>query len=82
MSLFSNIKNNKFYYPPIIKVKNNNMNLLHINNVKNNKSKKININFLKNINKIVPITKSNSYNNISNGYKKNDFYLKDQNNNS
>ena len=82
MSLFSNIKNNKFYYPPIIKVKNNNMNLLHINNVKNNKSKKININSLKNINKIVPITKSNSYNNISNGYKKNDFYLKDQNDNS
>jgi len=73
MSLFTNIKNNKFYYPPIVKVKNNNIHLSNLNN-KNTRIKKSNNNALKNINRIFHITKSNSYSNISNGTKKNDFF--------
>ena len=83
MSLFSGAKNNKYYYPPIVKIKKNNNHLSDIGNIKNIKNKKNNNNIsLKNINQILHLTKSNSYNNITNGNKKNDFMIKDQDSNS
>ena len=85
MSLFSGAKNNKFYYPPIVKPRKNNIHLSDINNLKSIKPKKKNTNnnkSLKAINQILHITKSNSYNNITNRSKKNDLILKDQDNNS
>ena len=82
MSLFSGAKNNKFYYPPILKVRKNNIHLSDINNLKNTKNKKINNISLKSVNQILQMTKSNSYNNIINANKKNDFYIKDQDTNN
>ena len=85
MSLFSGVKNNKFYYPPIVKTRKNNNFLSDINNFKNIKPKKHNTNnnlTLKSINQILHLTKSNSHNNITNGNKKSDFLIKDQDNNS
>ena len=82
MSLFSGAKNNKFYYPPLLKVRKNNIHLSDINNLKNTKNKKINNISLKSVNQILQMTKSNSYNNIINANKKNDFYIKDQDTNN
>ena len=85
MSLFSGAKNNKFYYPPIVKPRKSNIHLSDINNLKSIKPKKNNTNnnkSLKAINQILHITKSNSYNNITNRSKKNDLIIRDQDNNS
>jgi hypothetical protein len=41
MSLFSSAKNNKYFYPPIVKIKKYNNHLSDIYNKKNTKNKKI-----------------------------------------
>ena len=69
MSLFSNAKNSKLYYPPIGKVRhNNNIHLTDINSLKGLKIKKnININTQitpKKIYRNLHLNKSSSYNNI------------------
>ena len=79
MSLFSGAKNNKFFYPPIVKIKKNNHHLSDIYNSKHTKNKKNNNLSLKSTNQII---KSNSYSNMINGNKKIDFYIKEQNNDS
>ena len=79
MSFLSNIKNPKYYYPPIGITKNNNIHLTDVNNLKVLKIKK-NIN-----NRIIPkkitrnlhLNKSNSYNNIQNSNNKNDLYYQE-----
>ena len=85
MSLFSNIKNSKYYYPPIGRVKNNNnIHLTDINIIKNFKIKK-NINnqiIPKKITRNLHLNKSNSYNNISNLNNKNDLYTQENTDNS
>ena len=85
MSLFSNIKNSKYYYPPIGRMKNNNnIHLTDINIIKNFKIKK-NINnqiIPKKITRNLHLNKSNSYNNISNINNKNDLYTQENTDNS
>ena len=85
MSLFSNIKNSKYYYPPIGRMKNNNnIHLTDINIIKNFKIKK-NINnqiIPKKITRNLHLNKSNSYNNISNLNNKNDLYTQENTDNS
>ena len=79
MSFLSNIKNPKYYYPPIGITKNNNIHLTDVNNLKVLKIKK-NIN-----NHIIPkkmtrnlhLNKSNSYNNFQNSNNKNDLYYQE-----
>ena len=79
MSLFSVSKNNKFYYPPILKIRKNNILLSDISNLKNIKNKKNKNNIsLKTSNQILQMTKSNSYNNLTNNNNKNDFFTKDK----
>ena len=68
------IKNTKFYYPPIGKVRNNNN--IHLTDINTNKKFKIkkNINNQitpKKITRNLHLSKSNSYNNISNPNNKN-----------
>lgn len=85
MSLFSNNKNNKYYYPPIGKVRNNNnIHLTDINMIKGFKLKK-NINSqIINKKKIrnLHLNKSNSYINITNPNNKNDLYIPENTDNS
>ena len=85
MSLFSNIKNSKYYYPPIGRMKNNNnIHLTDINIIKDFKIKK-NINnqiIPKKITRNLHLNKSNSYNNISNINNKNDLYTQENTDNS
>ena len=80
MSLNSNIKNTKYYYPPIGKVRNNtNIHLTDINMIRGFKIKK-NLNNQNNSRKItrnLHINKSNSYNNISNQMNKKDLYIQE-----
>ena len=83
MSLFTNIKSNKYYYPPIGKVKNNNnIHLTDINIIKNLSLKK-NLNnqiIPKKITRNLHLNKNNSYNNIINSNNKNDLYSQDTDN--
>jgi len=85
MSLNTNIKNSKLYYPPIGKVRNNNnIHLTDINMIKGYKIKK-NINNLINPKKIsrnLHINKSNSYSNITNQINKKNLYTQDNTDNS
>ena len=80
MSLNSNKKNTKYYYPPIGKVRNNNnIHLTDINMIRGFKIKK---NLIKKINpkkiaRNLHLNKSNSYNNISNQINKKDLYIQD-----
>ena len=80
MSLNTNIKNTKYYYPPIGKVRNNtNIHLTDINMIRGFKTKK-NLNNQTNSRKItrnLHINKSNSYNNISNQMNKKDLYIQE-----
>ena len=80
MSLNTNIKNTKYYYPPIGKVRNNtNIHLTDINMIRGFKIKK-NLNNQTNSRKItrnLHINKSNSYNNISNQMNKKDLYIQE-----
>ena len=77
MSLFSGAKNNKYYYPPIVKIRKNNVYLSDLNNLKSIKNKKNNN--IRSLNQNFHINKSNSYTNVVNVNKKNEF-LKEQDN--
>ena len=80
MSLYSNKKNNKYYYPPIGKVRNNhNIHLTDINNIKGYKIKKnlVNQNIPKNLIRNLHLNKSNSYTNYYNLNTKNDLYTQE-----
>ena len=85
MSLFSNNKNYKYYYPPIGKVRNNNnIHLTDINMIKGFKLKKNINNQIINKKKIrnLHLNKSNSYINITNSNNKNDLYIPENTDNS
>ena len=85
MSLFSNNKNYKYYYPPIGKVRNNNnIHLTDINMIKEFKLKKNINNQIINKKKIrnLHLNKSNSYINITNSNNKNDLYIPENTDNS
>ena len=80
MSFLSNIKNPKYYYPPIGMPKNNNnIHLTDINNLKGLKIKrKINNHIIpKKITRNLHLNKTNSYNNIQNISNKNDLYYQE-----
>ena len=79
------IKNTKYYYPPIGKVRNNNN--IHLTDINTNKKFKIkkNINNQitpKKITRNLHLSKSNSYNNISNPNNKNDICNQENNDSS
>ena len=80
MSLNANIKNTKYYYPPIGKVRNsNNIHLTDINMIRGLKIKK-NLNNQINSRKVIRnlhLNKTNSYSNISNQINKKDLYIQD-----
>ena len=80
MSLNANIKNTKYYYPPIGKVRNsNNIHLTDINMIRGLKIKK-NLNHQINSRKVIRnlhLNKTNSYSNISNQINKKDLYIQD-----
>ena len=80
MSLNANIKNTKYYYPPIGKVRNsNNIHLTDINMIRGLKIKK-NLNNQINSKKVIRnlhLNKTNSYSNISNQINKKDLYIQD-----
>ena len=80
MSLNANIKNTKYYYPPIGKVRNsNNIHLTDINMIRGLKIKK-NLKNQINSRKVIRnlhLNKTNSYSNISNQINKKDLYIQD-----